>query len=185
MRRTLNDLREKTITSRHVFQGRLLTVRVDDVLLENGQQATREIIEHPGAVGIIALHGQGSEQRIALVRQFRQAAGQSLLEIPAGTLEPGEKPLACAQRELLEETGLAAHRWTHLQTFYTAPGFCTEKMWLYLAQETQLASHSQAAADEQIEVCFCTRPEAVQMLRTGQFQDAKTLVGLLWWLYTM
>jgi ADP-ribose pyrophosphatase len=163
----------------------LVTVRVDDVLLENGQQATREIIEHPGAVGIIALHGQGSEQRIALVRQFRQAAEQSLLEIPAGTLEPGEEPLACAQRELLEETGLTARRWTHLQTFYTAPGFCTEKMWLYLAQETQAASHSQAASDEQIEVRFCTRTEAFQLLRTGQFQDAKTLVGLLWWLHAL
>ncbi len=185
VRRTLNNLRERTLTSRRVFEGRLVTVRVDDVLLENGQQATRELIEHPGAVGIIALHGQGSEQRIALVRQFRKAAERSLLEIPAGTLEPGEEPLACAQRELWEETGLTAHRWTHLQTFYTAPGFCTEKMWLYLAQETQVASHSQAAGDEQIEVCFCTRTEALQMLRTRQFQDAKTLVGLLWWLHTV
>jgi ADP-ribose pyrophosphatase len=180
----VKNLLERTITSRRVFQGRLLTVRVDDVLLENGRPATREIVEHPGAVAMIALDGQGSEERIALVRQFRTAAEQSLLEIPAGTLEAGEEPLACAQRELFEETGLTARRWTHVQTFYTAPGFCTEQMWLYLAQETQRAAKSQAASDEQIEVCFHTRPEVLKMLQAGQFQDAKTLVGLLWWLRT-
>ncbi len=176
---------EKTIASQRVFTGRLLTVRVDDVALGSGRQATREIVEHPGAVAIVALQGEGDEQRVALVRQFRKAVEQFLLEIPAGTLEPEEAPLACAQRELLEETGLTARRWVHLQTFYTAPGFCTEKMWLYLAQDVHPAHESHTDDDEQIEVCFYTRAQVREMVRSGQFHDAKTLVGLLWWLYAL
>lgn len=175
---------EKTLESRRVFTGRLLQVRVDEVLLESGVRSTREIVEHPGAVAIVALQGEGDEERVVLVRQFRKAAEQFLLEIPAGTLEPGEEPLSCAQRELLEETGLSAQRWTHLQTFYTAPGFCTEKMWLYLAQDVHALPHSQAA-DEQIDLVLCSRSQVRELLRAHQIQDAKTLVGLLWWLYAL
>lgn len=178
-------MRERTITSQQVFVGRLLKVRVDEVALEGGRHTTREIVEHPGAVAIVALQGEGDEQRVTLVRQFRKAAEQFLLEIPAGTLEPGEEPLACAQRELLEETGLTARRWKHIQTFYTAPGFCTEKMWLYLAQDVQPALEGHAAEDEQIEVCFYTRAQVKEMMHSGQFHDAKTLVGLLWWVYAL
>ncbi len=176
---------ERTSASRQVFAGKLLKVRVDEVALEGGRRTTREIVEHPGAVAIVALRGEGEEQQVALVRQFRQAVEQFLVEIPAGTLEPGEEPLACAQRELLEETGLQARRWVHLQTFYTAPGFCTEKMWLYLAQDVQSVLESHTEDDERIEVCFYTRAQVKEMLRTGQVHDAKTLVGLLWWLYAL
>lgn len=176
---------EKTVASQQVFVGRLFKVRVDEVALESGRHTTREIVEHPGAVAIVALQGEGNEQRVALVRQFRKAAEQFLLEIPAGTLESGEEPLACAQRELLEETGLTARRWAHLQTFYTAPGFCTEKLWLYLAQDVQPAPESHMMDDEHIEVCFYTRAQVQEMIRSGQFHDAKTLVGLLWWLYAL
>jgi len=180
---SVKPVSEKTIASHRVFTGRLLTVRVDDVVLADERRATREIVEHPGAVAIVALQGEGENQRVALVRQFRTAAEQFLLEIPAGTLEPGEEPLACARRELLEETGLVARRWTHLQTFYTAPGFCTEKMWLYLAQDAQPAPQSRPADDEQIEISFYTRAQVHEMMRSGQIHDAKTLVGLLWWLH--
>ncbi len=175
---------ERTLASRWVFMGRLLKVRVDDVALGEGRRTTREIVEHPGAVAIVAVRGEGDDSQIVLIRQFRAAVGQFLLEIPAGTLEPGEEPLVCAQRELLEETGLSAQRWSHLQTFYTAPGFCTEKMWLYLAQD--LRAHSQNPdTDEQIEVGFYSRSQVRELLHTQQVQDAKTLVGLLWWLYAL
>ncbi|MCS7197578.1 MAG: NUDIX hydrolase [Candidatus Bipolaricaulota bacterium] len=172
---------EKTLASRHVFVGRLLKMRVDDIALEGGRRTTREIVEHPGAVAIVALQGEGDNQQVVLVRQFRKAAEQFLVEIPAGTLEPGEDPLACAQRELLEETGLSAERWSLLQTFYTAPGFCTERMWLYLAQGLRSYPQNQAV-DEQIEVGFYSRAQVKELLRNQQIQDAKTLVGLLWWL---
>lgn len=171
---------EKTVQSKQVFQGRLLTVRVDEVELGDGRRARREIVEHPSAVAILALEGRGEDQRVALVRQFRKAVGSYLLEMPAGTLEAGEEPLECAQRELLEETGLTARQWTHLQTFYTTPGFCTEKMWLFLAQD--LEPGRATASDEQITLQFCSRSQVLDMLKKGQLQDAKTLVGLLWWL---
>lgn len=175
---------ERTLASQRVFAGRLLKVRVDHVALEDGRHTTREIVEHPGAVAIVALQGEGDDQRVVLVRQFRKAAEQFLWEIPAGTLEHGEEPLACAQRELLEETGLSAQRWALLQTFYTAPGFCTERLWLYLAHALHASPHSHAS-DEHIEVGFYSRSHVRELLRTQQIQDAKTLVGLLWWLYAL
>lgn len=175
---------EKALASRHVFMGKLLKVRVDEIAFEDGRRATREIVEHPGAVAIVAAQGDGDEAQVVLVRQYRGAAGQFLWEIPAGTLEPGEEPLVCAQRELLEETGLSAQRWAHLGTFYTAPGFCTEQMWLYLAQDLQAHPRGQAA-DEQIEVGWYSRSQVRELLRAKQIQDAKTLVGLFFWLYAL
>jgi ADP-ribose pyrophosphatase len=175
---------EKSLTSQWVFTGKLLKVRVDEVALPTGRRATREIVEHPGAVAIVALRGEGEEEQIVLVRQFRKAVEESLLEIPAGTLEPNEEPLACAQRELLEETGFVAQRWEHLQTFYTAPGFCTEKMRLYLARDLRPAPH-RPAPDEQIELGFYSRSHVKELLQAQQIRDAKTLVGLLWWLYAL
>jgi ADP-ribose pyrophosphatase len=177
-------MREQSLTSQRVFAGKLLKVRVDEVALPTGRRATREIVEHPGAVAIVALRGEGEEEQIVLVRQFRKAVEESLLEIPAGTLEPNEEPLACAQRELLEETGFVAQRWEHLQTFYTAPGFCTEKMWLYLARDLRPAPH-RPELDEQIELGFYSRSRVKELLRAQQIRDAKTLVGLLWWLYAL
>ncbi|MCS6903167.1 MAG: NUDIX hydrolase [Candidatus Bipolaricaulota bacterium] len=168
---------EKTYRSERVFQGRLLTLRVEEVVLADGRRARREIVEHPGAVAILAVDDQ---QRVALVRQFRRAADRELWEVPAGTLEPGEAPLECARRELQEETGFSANEWQHLLTFYTAPGFCTEKMYLFLAQELRPVAQKTEVADEQIEVRFYPRSEIERML--AEFHDAKTLVALLWWL---
>lgn len=173
----MNPFSEKTRRSEQAFQGELLTLRVDEVVLADGRPARREIVEHPGAVAVLALD---SQDRVALVRQFRKAAESALWEIPAGTLEAHEEPLACAQRELQEETGFSAGRWAPLLTFYTAPGFCTEKMRLFLAQDLQPVVPRAKISDEQIEVRFYQRSEIEAIIK--DFQDAKTLVALLWWL---
>ncbi len=173
----MSPFSEETYRSERVFQGRLLNLRMDEVTLSDGRRARREIVEHPGAVAILAVDSQG---RVALVRQFRTAAQSELWEIPAGTLEPNEKPLECARRELQEETGFSAQDWKELLTFYTAPGFCTEKMQLFLAENLQSVAQSVKISDEQIAVRFYSRAEIEALLK--DLQDAKTLVALLWWL---
>ena len=107
------DLTEKTVDSREVFKGRIIRVRLDTVRLPNGKESTREVVEHPGGVGILAIDGEG---RVLLVRQYRYALGQVLTEIPAGKREPGEPPFVTAQRELQEEVGAVAGKWTDLGT---------------------------------------------------------------------
>ncbi len=124
-------MEERTVQSRIAYAGRLLTMRVDDVVLADGRPATREIIEHPGAVGILAWDGE----RLAAVRQWRQAAGRETLEIPAGTRDPGEEPRQTAERELAEECGVRAETWEQGPGFWTAPGFCTEYLTLWLATD--------------------------------------------------
>src|SRR5258708_1024001 len=120
---------ERTVSSRREFSGRLLSLRVDEGELESGRHTTPEGVEHPRAVAILAWDGGG----VAGVRQGGQAAGAELLEIPAGTLEPGESPLVTARRELAEECGLTAASWEAGPAFYTAPGFSTELLTLFLA----------------------------------------------------
>src|SRR5688572_19403581 len=117
-------MEERTTSTERPFEGKLISVRVDRVRLPNGHAATREVVEHPGAVAILAWDGE----RVALVSQWRHATGQELLEIPAGTLDPGESPRATAERELGEECGLAAASWEQGPSFFTAPGFCTERL---------------------------------------------------------
>ena len=113
-------LEEKCLKSERIYSGKILNLRRDIVELPNGQQASREVVEHSGAIGVVALEGDG---RVYLVRQYRYPIGQITLEIPAGKLEEGEDPLDCARRELKEETGIEAKRWEPLLTFYTTPGF--------------------------------------------------------------
>src|SRR5918992_3461114 len=122
---------ERTLSSTHPFSGHVISVRVDEVERADGRRTTRDVVEHPGAVAIVAWDGA----RLAMVRQWRHATGQSLLELPAGTLEPDEPPETTARRELAEETGLAAATWEEGPRFYTAPGFCDELMHLYLATD--------------------------------------------------
>ena len=166
---------ERTVASRSVFDGRLIRVRVDTVRLGSGRDATREVVEHPGAVGILAWDGG----RLALVRQWRHPAGQALLEIPAGTLDPGEEPLTTARRELAEECGLAAATWESGPSFYTAPGFCTERLALFLATDLRPVS-VQAPDDEELELSWASLDEALVALDRGEIADAKTLAGVLW-----
>jgi len=168
-------MEERTLRSTRPWTGRRVSVRVDEVERADGHRTTREVVEHPGAVAILAWDGE----RLATVRQWRHATGQALLEIPAGTLEPEEPPQETARRELAEEAGLAAATWVAGPRFYTAPGFCTELMHLYLA-----TGLSETAAggdeDEQLEPSWLTLSEALAAIDDGRIIDAKTMAGVSW-----
>jgi len=154
--------------SRTVYEGKLL-----DVTLERWGEHEREIVEHPGAVAIVAVDRAGC---ITLVRQLREPARRLLLELPAGTREEGEEPLATAQRELREECGLTGGRWRELARFWTTPGFCREEMHVYLAEDVE-RGEADADPDEQIELVRW--PAAELESRLDEIADAKTLAGLL------
>ena len=168
-------MEERTLSSTHPWTGRRIGVRVDEVERSDGHRTTREIVEHPGAVAMLAWDGD----RLALVRQWRHATGQVLLEIPAGTLEPGEHPAETARRELAEEVGLAAASWVEGPRFYTAPGFCTELMHLYLATGLAEAT-AEADADELLEPAWLVLPDALAAIDDGRITDAKSIVGIGW-----
>jgi ADP-ribose pyrophosphatase len=157
-----------------VWRGRIASVRVDSFRFDDGEEVTREIVEHPGAVAIVA----HDDERLFMVAQPREAVGeQRLLELPAGKLDDGEDPLATARRELAEEIGKGARSWRHLTTFYSSAGFSNEQMHLYLATDLY-DQPTQAEENERIEI------EAVPLGRLDDTirgcRDAKTLVGLLW-----
>jgi ADP-ribose pyrophosphatase len=177
-------LRETVVGSRTVHKGHYLDVRVDDIVTPDGRRSTRDIVGHPGAVAVVALD---PEDRVLLVRQFRLVAGRTLLEIPAGTLDRGddgslEDPDLAARRELEEETGFRAGTWEHLGAFWTAPGFATELMHLYLARDLEPADEGRLGPDEdeRLELERVPWREAVEMAERGEIADAKSLVGLLW-----
>jgi len=166
---------ERTLSSDEVFRGRLLTLRVDEVELDSGRRARREIVEHPGAVAICAWDGT----RLAMVRQWRQAAAEELLELPAGTLDPGEGPRATAERELAEECGLAASSWEEGPTFYTAPGFSTERLTVFLATDLHPVTVD-APEDEALERSWVSLPALLVAADAGRIRDAKSLAGIYW-----
>jgi ADP-ribose pyrophosphatase len=153
---------------RTVWEGRLF-----DVVVERWGDHEREIVQHPGAVAIVAVD---SDDRVVLVRQRREAARAVLLELPAGTREEGEEPLATAQRELEEETGLRGGRWRELARFWTSPGFVQEEMTLFLAEGAEEGDAS-PADDEELELVRIAVADLPA--RLGEFEDAKTLAGLL------
>ncbi|NWJ94426.1 MAG: NUDIX hydrolase [Chloroflexi bacterium] len=166
--------RQAPNTSKQIYQGRAISIRVDTITTPDGLTYQREIVEHPGAVVMIPVDQAG---RILLVRQWRRAAQQILLELPAGTLERGEEPIACAQRELQEEIGYAADKITPLGGFFSAPGFCNEYLHLFLAEELQEKPLA-ADEDEHIEVVSKTMAEALAMIEQGLICDAKTIAGI-------
>jgi ADP-ribose pyrophosphatase len=174
-RKSLDQLAEKTIATTEIFNGRIIKVRVDTVGLPDGRQSTREIVEHRGAVAMIALTQSGE---IVMVKQYRKPLERVTLEIPAGTLEPGEEPLVCAQRELIEETGRSAENWKQIFAYYSAPGFCTEKLYLFLAKNLK-ASVQQLDADENIQVVTLPLNKALQMVINGEIIDGKSIIGIL------
>jgi ADP-ribose pyrophosphatase len=157
--------------SRTVYDGRLF-----DVTVERWGEHEREIVEHPGAVAIVAVD---RDDHVTLVRQLREPARKELLELPAGTLEEGEEPLATAKRELEEETGLTGGSWRELAAFYTTPGFCRERMHLFVAEGVE-AGPARQEADESIELVRVPVGELRERVR--RLEDAKTIAGLLLYL---
>jgi len=171
----MSDSPEPTVSSELIYKGRIVSLRVDEVRLASGRTRKREIVEHGGAVAIVAVDDQ---ERVLLVRQFRKPVERFLLEIPAGTLEEGEDPDACARRELLEETGHSAERIERLLGFYSAPGFCTEYLHVYLATGLSEGAAS-PEEDEAIELIREPVSRALELIESGRIQDAKSQVGLL------
>ena len=180
------DLRETVIASNVIHRGRVGSFRIDTVRFADGRESTREILGHPGAVAIVAVDPDG---QVLLVRQWRTAAGRALLEIPAGTLDlidPAmgliEDPALAAPRELEEETGYRAKAWRKLAAFWTAPGFATELMHLYLATDLSPAVGDRLGPDEDERLQLVRLPltAALAAIEGGEICDAKSIVGLFW-----
>lgn len=170
----MKNLDEKFVKSTFVYDGRLLKVYADTVTLPNGREAGREVVRHPGAVAVVPVLEDG---RIVMVRQYRYPVGGTLLEIPAGKLDPGESPDHCVMRELSEETGYIAGRTRKLTAIHTAPGFSDELIHIYLADNLKM-TQQHTDEDEFINVEIYTKEELKDMVNSGVITDAKTIVGL-------
>ncbi len=156
-----------------VFTGRVFRVRRDWVQTPAGRVVPWDVVEHHGAVTIVPVDAEG---QVWFVRQYRHAVGETLLEFPAGTLEPDEEPLACAQRELAEEIGRAARRWTHLGAFFLAPGYSTERMEVFLARDL-IPAQGQPDADEILRPERYPWQQVARWMAEGRIRDAKTLAA--------
>ena len=168
------SLTEKLVSTLNIYNGGVYNLRKDTVILPNGNIIDRDIVEHPGAVAIIPI----VNNKLVLIRQFRQAAGKVLYEIPAGTLRRGEDPEQCALRELEEETGYFAGSFKMLLHCYLAPGYSTEIITFYLATNLKLVG-SKNEQDEFIKVFTVTKKKALQMIKKNEIEDAKTICGIL------
>ncbi len=168
---------EKGISKETVYDGKLFKVVREKVRIANGNERPREIVVHPGAVALVVVD---NDDRLILVRQYRRAADSVLLEIPAGTREPGEDAETCARRELSEETGYEAASVERLGGFYSAPGFCTEYLECFLMRDLK-EKPGTADDDENIEIERLTTGEAVQAIERGDIRDAKSISGILMW----
>jgi ADP-ribose pyrophosphatase len=162
------------VASEEIYRGRIIDVVVDTVR-EGGQTYVREVVRHNGGAGVVACFDDGT---VALVKQYRHPAQSYVLELPAGRLEGGEPPEACAARELEEELGLVAARMEPLSEFYTTPGFCAERLWVFLATGLTETAHRREE-DEIIEVVRLPFARALEMVASGEIDDAKTIIGLL------
>lgn len=164
----------RIVGSRRVFEGRVISVRLDEVEMPSGRRVVYEIVEHRGAVVMVPVTADG---RVLLVRQFRQAVGRELLELPAGTIEEGESPDACARRELAEEVGQAAGRWERLLSFFPSPGVLTEEMHVFLARD--LRPVTAVREEEDLRVDAMPLEEVRRRIDSGEIRDAKSIIGIL------
>jgi len=161
--------------NREIYHGRTIHLWLEHADLPNGKSIELEIVHHPGAAAIAAIDAQGC---VTLIRQYRHAAGGFIWELPAGKLDPGETPLACAARELREETGLLAGTLRDIGCILTTPGFCDERIYLFLAQDLT-AGPQQLGDNEVLTVESVPLPDALAMVASGEINDAKTIAGLL------
>ncbi len=172
----MTDLKESRITTEVVYKGDFLDVRRDEVLLPNGETGTREWINHPGAVVIIPILPNG---KIALIKQFRYAARSEFVELPAGELDEGEGPKACAFRELEEEIGYRAGKMQFIANIHPAIGFANEIMSIYLAEDLKKTNYNRDK-DEFIELIPTNMEEALNLVWENKITDVKSIIGLLW-----
>lgn len=163
------------IAKREIYAGRVVRLNVETVELPDGHRTDLEILHHPGGAAVVALDAQG---RVCLLRQFRHAAGGWVWELPAGKLEPGEPPAETVRRELAEEGGVSARHWQDLGWHFSSPGVLTEKLHLYLATGLEPAPHGPEAG-EVFEVHWIPFEAAIERVYSGEFNDAKTCLGLL------
>ena len=171
-----DGLREETSSKNVVFEGKIITVRCDDAILPNGRPCKREIVEHPGGASVFCI----LDGKVVLVRQFRYAYGEELLEIPAGKLEKGEDPMAAAKRELEEEAGIVANSLSLMTVLYPTPGYSNEKIYIYEAGGVRRGERH-PDSDEFLNVEYIPFTEACNMVARGEIKDAKTVAALLYY----
>jgi|SRR5579875_2534637 len=176
--------RARVLSSREVYKGKVFWVTRDEVIEPGGVRARRDVVRHNGSVVILAIDSSKNpkDPDVLLIRQYRHAAQQFLLELPAGRIEPGEKLLPAAKRELLEETGFRARKWSKLVRYYASPGFVAESMDILLAEDLVAApGEGTPDEDERIDVLPTPLSEAVRLALSGQLHDGKCLIGVLFY----
>lgn len=172
----MGHLEERTIKQKEIYNGKIIRLQLQEVELPNGKRANREIIKHPGAVAILPIT---KDNKIVLVEQYRKALNRTIVEIPAGKLEPGEEPLNTARRELEEETGYKCEELEWLISFYTSPGFADEIIHLYAAKNLQKGDgHAALDEDEFVNVIELTLEEAIDYIKEQKIYDAKTAYAI-------
>ena len=192
-RRTESPSKVRVLSSRIVYQGKVFQVTSDEVVEPNGLRAKRDIVRHQGSVVILAVEATGdstgqatsksaraSEPRVLLIRQYRYAPDETMWEIPAGRIDDGEQPLEGAKRELTEETGFTARKWKRALSFYPSPGFMSEIMHIYLAQDLTRGKAT-PEEDERISKRFFPLSAVLRMINAGKIRDGKTIAGVLWY----
>ena len=170
----------RIVSSRQTYKGKVFSVYTEDVIEPNGVRAVRDVVRHNGSVVIFAVDEQTNpdDPLVVVERQYRHAAGQYLLELPAGRVEPGERMLAAAKRELMEETGYRAKKWTRLLRYYASPGFVGEWMEIYVASGI-VAGKAQPEEDEKIELRLLQLSQLMKMVTSGEIHDGKTIIGTM------